>query len=112
MGGSSPARTCHSTTAHCPPVCSPTTFNSALEPSPYVTVRPSCGPARTGSVKAMAKTPYVIAEDKMGCFYPNSIDSCPRLYRRRTQAQDRHSSGNPVRRSHHLLGIVVPVGQR
>src|SRR4051812_979759 len=41
-----PADSCRSvapSSAHCPAVCSPWTLNSALEPSPYVMVRPSCG---------------------------------------------------------------------
>src|SRR5918992_3205095 len=53
IGGSSPACTCHSTTAQSPPDCSPTIFSSALEPWPLVTVRPPPGPVRTGSLRDM-----------------------------------------------------------
>src|SRR3954447_7571699 len=53
MGGSSPARTRHSTTAQSPPDCSPASLSSVLVPLPWVTVRPAPGPERTGSLRAM-----------------------------------------------------------
>src|SRR3954454_167874 len=51
IGGSSPARTRHSTTAQSPPDCSPASLSSALVPAPWVTVRPAPGPERTGSLR-------------------------------------------------------------
>src|SRR3954469_18270605 len=53
MGGSSPARTRHSTTAQSPADCSPASLSSELVPPPWVTVRPAPGPERTGSLRAM-----------------------------------------------------------
>src|SRR5215213_8058477 len=53
IGGSSPARTRHSTTAQSPPDCSPASLSSVLVPLPWVTVRPARGPERTGSLRAM-----------------------------------------------------------
>src|SRR5215218_5204373 len=53
IGGSSPARTRHSTTAQSPPDCSPASLSSELVPLPWVTVRPAPGPERTGSFRAM-----------------------------------------------------------
>src|SRR5918998_62844 len=53
MGGSSPARRCHSTTAQSPPACSPSSLSSVLEPLLLVTVRPEPGPVRTGLLRDM-----------------------------------------------------------
>src|SRR3954464_2020381 len=53
IGGSSPARTRHSTTAQSPPDCSPASLSSVLVPLPWVTVRPAPGPERTASLRAM-----------------------------------------------------------
>src|SRR3569833_2205066 len=52
-GGSSPAHSCHSTTAQSPPDSSPTSLSSVLEPWPEVTVRPAWGPTRTGLLRDM-----------------------------------------------------------
>src|SRR3954452_25450330 len=52
MGGSSPARRCHSTTAQSPPACLPSSLSSLLE-LPLFTVRPAPGPVRTGLLRDM-----------------------------------------------------------
>ncbi len=48
-----PGRTCSSTADQSPPDCSPTSLSSAVEPPPWVTVRPAPGPVSTGWSRGM-----------------------------------------------------------
>src|SRR3954470_7862651 len=73
IGGSSPARRRHSTTAQSPPDSSPASLSSVLDPWPRATVRPAPGPVRTGSVRDMCAFLSIVRLSKPTVFLPRPL---------------------------------------